>query len=295
MDRALLDALVENGRATFTDLGKKVGLADSTVSRHVTKLERRGVIRGYTALIDRGALGRCTTALFSIKPRSDAPAGPSIAERLHRLPEITASYTLSGDRPHVAVGRYASPKAAQAATVRLEEDLHARIRIDFVLETRFGDMVWSPSPSVEPALRDVDRILLDALMADGRAPFGTLARKMGVSSSTAHKHLRALEDRGVIRGYTTRVDPAALGLPVTAVFTVKSHPDAPAEPSISDRLRGFPGIWACYTLSGRRPFVAVGGYRDIAAAHSTADRLREELHDTVGVDFVLSTDFDRHR
>jgi len=295
VDRALLDALIEDGRATFTAVGERVQVSGTTVRRRVSEFERCGIIRGYTVLIDPAALGLPTAALFSIKLRSGAPTEPSIGEKLYSLPEISASYTLSGDRPHVAVGRYICPDAAKAAADRLEENLCARIRLDFVLETRFGDRIWSAATPVEQPLRDIDRFLLDILMTDGRAQFETLARKMNVSTSTAHKRLRALEDRGVIRGYTTLVDPAALGLPVTAVFTIQSHSDAPTDPSISERLRGFPEIRACYTLSGRRPAVAIGGYPDIAAAHATADRLRDELHTTVGIDFVLATDFHRRR
>lgn len=296
VDRVLIGALVENGRASFTTLAKKVGLSASTVRRHLSALERRRVIRGYTAVIDPGAFGRPTVAFFSIRLRSDAPAKPPIGERLHRLPEIAASYTLSGDRPHMAVGRYPNPEAAQAATVRLGEDLHARIRVDFVLEARFGDMIWSPASPVEPPLRDTDRIMLEALIADGRASIDTLARKMGLSSSTAHKHLQALQECRIIRGYTTLVDSGSLGLPVEAVFTIKPLSNSPSEPSlISEWLCSFPEVKACYTLSGGRPSVAVGVYRDIAAAHSAADLLRKELRARVGVDFVLATDFDHDR
>lgn len=294
VDRILVDALVENCRVSFTALAAKVGMSGSTVCRHISALEHRGIIRGYFAVIDPGALGEPTTALFSIKPRSDAPA-LRIAERLYAVPEITASYTLSGDRPHIAVGRFAGPDAAEVAARRLADDLCARVNIDFVLETRFGRMAWSPASAVEPVEREADRVMLDILMTDGRASLDALAKQANLSKSTVHKRLHVLRNRGVIRGFTTLVDAAALGRPVTAVFGIKSDTGAPVDPAAYERLGDFPEIATCYTLSGHRPSVAVGAYRDITAARTAADRLGEQLHAAVSIDFVLATDFDRHQ
>lgn len=271
-----------------------MGVSGSTVRRRLTALEDRGIVRGYTAVVDPGALGEPTTALFSIKPRSDAPAKQSIAETLRRRQEITASYTMSGDRPHIAVGRFPSPEAAESVANRLGDELSARVNVDFVLKTRFGHVTWSPDPGLGPTLRDTDRIIIDVLTVDGRASLDTLGKKANLSKSTVHKRLQTLENRGVIRGYTTLLDSEALGLPVTAVFGVNPNTGCPTDSSNFDQLQGFPEIWTCYTLSGRRPAVAVGTYSDIAAARTTADRLGEHLSATVSVDFVLATDFDRY-
>lgn len=295
VDRFLIDALVQNGRVSFTTLAAQVGVSGTTVCRRLAALERRGVIRGYTVVVDPGTLGEPTTALFSIKPRGQAPARRSIADRLRRLPQITASFTMSGDRPNIAVGRFTSPEKAESLAARLRDDLSARVNIDFVLKTRFGDAVWSPDSTTAPALRDTDRTLIDLLMMDGRASLDSLAKKTHLSKSTVHKRLQVLQERGVIRDYTTLVDSGALGLPVTAVFAIKSNATTAVEPSKFGELHGFPEIGACYTLSGRRSSVAVGTYRDIAAARTAADRLSEQLHTVVNVDFVLATDLDRHQ
>lgn len=295
VDRFLIDAVVADGRAPFTTLAAQVGVSGSTVCRHLAALERRGVIRGYTVVIDPAALGQPTTALFSIKPRSHTPPRQSISETLYRLPEITASFTMSGDRPHIAVGRFADPEAAEAMATRLRDELRARINVDFVLEDGSADAARSPGPSENPTLRETDRIMIDILMVDGRAPLDSLARKTHLSKSTVHKHLQTLEKSGIIRGYTALVDPGAIGLPVTAVFGIRAKADTPADPPTIAQLHGFPEIGTCYALSGRRSSVAVGTYRDIAAAHAAADRLSEQLQTPVSVDFVLATDFGRHQ
>lgn len=122
VDRFLIDALVQNGRVPFSTLAAQVGVSGTTVCRRLAALEQRGVIRGYTVVVDSGALGEPTTALFSIKPRAQAPARRSIADRLRRLPQITASFIMSGDRPNIAwaglrVRRRRSPWPPDSGTI----------------------------------------------------------------------------------------------------------------------------------------------------------------------------------
>jgi Lrp/AsnC family transcriptional regulator, leucine-responsive regulatory protein len=67
-DAAILRALQADGRATYAEIGKKVGLAPSSVHERIRKLERTGVIRGYRATVNPEALGLFVTALVSVMP-----------------------------------------------------------------------------------------------------------------------------------------------------------------------------------------------------------------------------------
>lgn len=69
-------------------------------------------------------------------------------------------------------------------------------------------------------LDDVDRKILDALTSDGRASYTTVANVVGLSVSAAHERVRKLQDRGVISGFVAVVEPAAIGLTVSAFVTV---------------------------------------------------------------------------
>ncbi|MGB0607512.1 MAG: Lrp/AsnC family transcriptional regulator, partial [Paracoccaceae bacterium] len=51
-DRAILTALAEDGRMTVTDLAKRIGLSKSPTQARLKRLENKGVILGYRALID---------------------------------------------------------------------------------------------------------------------------------------------------------------------------------------------------------------------------------------------------
>ena len=67
-DEAIVAALQEDARATFAEIGKRVGLGPSSVHERVRKLEHSRAIRAYRADIDPEALGLFVTALVSVMP-----------------------------------------------------------------------------------------------------------------------------------------------------------------------------------------------------------------------------------
>src|SRR5687767_9755152 len=56
LDRQIVQLLVADGRMSYTDLGKATGLSTSAVHQRVRRLEQRGVIRGYAAVVDPEAV-----------------------------------------------------------------------------------------------------------------------------------------------------------------------------------------------------------------------------------------------
>src|SRR5713226_5342543 len=72
-----------------------------------------------------------------------------------------------------------------------------------------------PDPTVPGGgeLDDIDRRIVHELARDARLPNNALADRVGIAPSTCLGRVRALRDRGVIRGYHADVDPAALGRP----------------------------------------------------------------------------------
>jgi len=107
----------------------------------------------------------------------------------------------------------------------------------------------------------IDRKIAAALVADGRSTLKELAAKTGLSVSAVQARVRKLESDGVISGYTARVDPEALGLPLAA-FIALTPLDPDHEYDIPDLLADLPGIEACHSVAGEASFmlyVRVGG------------------------------------
>ncbi|MGH3909502.1 MAG: Lrp/AsnC family transcriptional regulator, partial [Pseudonocardiaceae bacterium] len=103
-DVAILRALTTEGRSSFTDLAEQVGLSVSAVHQRVKRLEQRGVLRGYTAQVDRDAVGLPLTAFVSLTP-FDPAAPDDYPQRLAHLPEIESCYSVAGDESYILTVR----------------------------------------------------------------------------------------------------------------------------------------------------------------------------------------------
>ncbi len=81
-----------------------------------------------------------------------------------------------------------------------------------------------------------------------------LGRATGLSTSAVHQRVRRLEERGVIRGYAAVVDPAAIGLPMTAFVAIT--PLDPSQPDDAPQLLAdLPQIEACHSVAGQESYI----------------------------------------
>src|SRR5271168_2895112 len=135
--------LAEDGRLSYTELAKQTGLSVSAVQQRVRRLEERGAIRGYSAIIDPQAAGLPLTAFISIKPFD--PAAPDDApERLAHLPGIEACHSVAGDENYILKVRVATPSAL--------EDLLQQIRACAGVSTRTTIVLSTPYENRPPDL-----------------------------------------------------------------------------------------------------------------------------------------------
>jgi DNA-binding Lrp family transcriptional regulator len=73
-----------------------VALSSPAVKRRIDRLEREGTIRGYTALLDRGATGWTVEAFLEIFSEGDTSL-PALRRALADHPEVVGAYTIAGD------------------------------------------------------------------------------------------------------------------------------------------------------------------------------------------------------
>ena len=91
-DLRILQVLQENARQTYTAIGKRVGIAHSTVYDRLKRMEQHGIVKKYVALIDAEKAGvRSVTALITIY--TDPKASEKVAEKLCEAPEVLEVYT----------------------------------------------------------------------------------------------------------------------------------------------------------------------------------------------------------
>jgi Lrp/AsnC family leucine-responsive transcriptional regulator len=100
----------------------------------------------------------------------------------------------------------------------------------------------------------VDRRIIAALRRNARATYAEIGRQVGLSSSAAHERVGKLEAAGVITGYHAMVDPAAIGLGVTALVGI--HPsDTADDDDVADELGALAEVESCYAVAGDEAFV----------------------------------------
>lgn len=136
IDRRIVTLLARDGRMSFTDLARETGLSVSAVHQRVRRLEKRGVIRGYAAIVDHDAIGLPLTAFVSIKPID--PAAPDDApDRLAHLTAIEACHSVAGDESYILKVRVASPVALEELLQQIRAAANVSTRTTVVLSTPY--------------------------------------------------------------------------------------------------------------------------------------------------------------
>jgi Lrp/AsnC family leucine-responsive transcriptional regulator len=148
IDIAILEALRENGRITYQALSERVGLSPRPCLERVRRLEERGIVRGYTALIDPARVGHHIIALAEIAMRDPSAAARQRLERaLVAHPCVVELQVVNGDYDYVA--RVVAPTLAayEELTDAFLTDPRfgiARVHSTFVLKTLKGFEGYPP-------------------------------------------------------------------------------------------------------------------------------------------------------
>lgn len=108
VDRAVLGVVQRDARATNRQLSRELGLAESTAHARLRRLENRGVIAGYEAVVRQSRLGRGLQALIhvTLRPGARQTSLTEFRELVSALPEVNQLFFLGGTDDfivHVAV------------------------------------------------------------------------------------------------------------------------------------------------------------------------------------------------
>jgi Lrp/AsnC family transcriptional regulator, leucine-responsive regulatory protein len=107
---------------------------------------------------------------------------------------------------------------------------------------------------VDGAVDAVDIRILAALAQDARTPMRELAQKIGLSSPSTTERVRRLEAAGVIEGYTVRINPESIGLPLAAILRIRPMPGELNR--VAALLAAIPEVTSCDRVTGDDCFIA---------------------------------------
>jgi DNA-binding Lrp family transcriptional regulator len=125
------------------------------------------------------------------------------------------------------------------------------------------------------SLDDIDTQILEVLTANARVSNARLAEAVGVAPSTALTRVRALRDKGVIRGFHAEVDPAAVGRPLQAFIAIRlsAHSREQIE-SFTQHVYGLPGVQSIFHMTGETDYLLLVAAKD---AHDLREFVVEHL------------------
>jgi Lrp/AsnC family leucine-responsive transcriptional regulator len=142
-DLEIIAALQEDARATYADVGRRVGLSASSVHERVRKLEHARVIRGYRAVVDAESVGLFVTALVAVSPL-DPTQPDDLPERVEDFPEVQDCFSVAGESNYILKVRTRTTGHLEELIRRLREKGEVQTRTTVVLSTPFEGRPLAP-------------------------------------------------------------------------------------------------------------------------------------------------------
>jgi Lrp/AsnC family leucine-responsive transcriptional regulator len=140
-------------------------------------------------------------------------------------------------------------------------------------------MTTSANKGMSKALDTLDKKILQCLECDGRISFATLGEQIGLSKTPCWTRVNELLKKGIIEGYSTRIDPKKLGLAIRALVHVVV--DFSYYQAFEAAIIAHPNIRSCQAVTGDYDYVLEILATDIEAFDQL---LRENLSQLPGVE-----------
>lgn len=227
IDKKLLVALSENGRAQFSELAKHLRISKQVVQYRMKRLEEQKIIRGYITIINPSALG---FMVFNKHVRFHTFEQKKVGEyvsRLLRSPEVTWVANTSGTYEMVYAIYARTPYSFAVMNRTLLENYVSTLQESTALISvqerpfsaqyilggrRTKTTIETVSKEIKhTAIDGYEKKLLELLSTNARMTLVELANHLKISVDKVRTRLKRLKETGVIQGFTADIDPIALG------------------------------------------------------------------------------------
>lgn len=131
-DRKILELLQRDARMTNAKIGEEVGMTAPSVFERIRKLEQRGVIERYTAVINPQAVGKTITALIRLTAAWDDKHDPGILE-ISRDPDVLELYNVAGEDCFVIKTRVCSPEELESLLQRIRSKITVQRSVTMIV------------------------------------------------------------------------------------------------------------------------------------------------------------------
>jgi Lrp/AsnC family leucine-responsive transcriptional regulator len=119
IDHRILDILQKNARTRLNEMAQQLGLTIPTISERIQKLEDRGFIKGYTAILDAKRLGKDITAFITVSIDSSKHY-QMFMERARETEEILECHSVTGEGSHLLKVRAENTNSLEKLLSRIQ-------------------------------------------------------------------------------------------------------------------------------------------------------------------------------
>lgn len=263
-DRELIRLLQEDGRRSFARLGAELGVTEKIVRRRVRELRAGGFIE-ITTVADPALMGYGLIAILGITVDPRARIGRVAAQ----LSQVTGAFycmSVTG-RYNVFVEMSCLDLDHLLATIDDEIaavpgvtgiEIFPYLRLQYQNPSFEAATRKSPASQTAPGERlrfdDVDRAIIQRLHADGRTPYQTMARELGISESQVRSRVKRLTSSGAVRIMALTI-PRGVGFETTALLGVEVASGASIE-EVAVALSEMPSVIYVAISAGRFDIIA---------------------------------------
>jgi len=117
---------------------------------------------------------------------------------------------------------------------------------------------------------DKDNRILKILKSNGRAGYGVIGEKVGLSEGAVRKRIKALSDGGVIRKFTVKIGVSEGAEAITLLATNPSYPTQ----QVSKRIREIPNVETVYEVTGEYDIVTVISGMNVVEVNECIEKIR---------------------
>lgn len=133
-----------------------------------------------------------------------------------------------------------------------------------------------------------DRLILSALIEDGRLSFAELARRVNLSPPAVAERVAKLESNGVIRGYQAQVDLAKVGLPIECLIEL-SIAEHRSQSAALEALAAMPELSRCHLVTGEACLIVQAAVASMPELQALINRI--SIYGTSKTSLILSSPF----
>lgn len=136
LDRRIVSLLAKDSSASINELSAQLDVPSSTLHQRIKKLEARGVITGYRAVVDQRAAGLTLHALVSLTP-IDPSRPDDVAEQLAPIAEVESCWSVAGTESYIIKVAVAEPVELESLLSRIRAVANVSTRTSVILSTPF--------------------------------------------------------------------------------------------------------------------------------------------------------------